>query len=77
MRGLARLARQRFGRGFPELTPEQVGGIGCSCPGFQPGGEDQAHRCPRSPLCLGQRGGPRIPEPLRGCRGRTVSVTVF
>lgn len=125
---LERLARQRFGRGFSELTPEQliqitrlskvegrqataeqerlaarcdayrqrqqarqsaaagfsslamgasflerwgreqVGGLGCSCPDFQLGGEDHAHGCPSSPLCPGQRGGPRIPDLLRGCR---------
>jgi len=127
MEALERLARERYGRGFSELTPEQVvqlslaanvegrqmsaaqeqmaercaayqqrqiakdsatggfrslfsaqglldrwgrerlAGLGCSCPGFQPSGEDVDHLCPASPVCPGQQGGPRIPDPQRGC----------
>jgi hypothetical protein len=125
---LERLARQRFGRRFDELTPEQmmqltrvarvegrqetaeqermarrcdayrqrtlarqsaaaglgslsgaayflerwgreqVMGLGCTCPDFRLGGEGHDQRCPSRPLCPGQQGGPRIPDPVRGCR---------
>ncbi|MDM7954241.1 MAG: hypothetical protein QUV07_13645 [Cyanobium sp. CZS 25K] len=53
---LERLARQRYGRPFSELSPEQLmalamaanaeGGVGCDCPGFRLGGEDEESRCP-------------------------------
>ena len=129
MEALERLARERYGRGFSDLTPEQVvqlsltanleerqmmpaqqrleercsayqqrkmardsaagglrslftaqgyldrwgheqlAGLGCSCPGFQLAGEDVDHGCPSQPVCPGQQGGPRIPDPARGCRG--------
>jgi len=125
---LERLARQRFGRGLSELSPEQlmqlslaapvegrqmtaaqqqtedrcaayqqrqiakdsaagglrslasaqgfldrwgrerVAGIGCSCADFRLAGEEVDHRCPSRPICPGQQGGPRIPDPERGCR---------
>ncbi|MGB5134904.1 MAG: hypothetical protein WBN89_06990 [Prochlorococcaceae cyanobacterium] len=125
---LERLARQRFGRGLSELSPEQlmqlslaanvegrqmtaaqqqmqdrcaayqqrqmakdsaaggfrslfsaqtfldrwgqerVAGLGCSCADFRPAGEEVDHRCPSRPICPGQQGGLRIPDPERGCR---------
>lgn len=125
---LQSLARQRYGRAFSELTPEQVitlamaarvegrpmtaaqrrmeercvawqqrviakesaagglrslfsaqglldrwgrerlAGLGCDCPGFRPAAEDQEQRCPTRSVCPGQQGGPRVPDPERGCR---------
>ena len=133
---LERLARERYGRGFSELTPEQVvqlsqganveggqmtaaqeqmaercaayqqrkiakdsatggfrslysaaglldrwgrervAGLGCSCPGFQPAGEDVDHGCPSRPVCPGQHGGPRIPDPQRGCASLGASLWI-
>jgi len=128
LEALDRLARQRYGRGFTELTPEQVevvargstvsgrqmtaeqerlrercaayqrrviarqsatrgitslfgsqglldrwgrervGGLGCECPDFRPAGEEVDHGCAGPPSCPGQQGGPRMPDPERGCR---------
>lgn len=128
MEALERLARQRYGRPFSELTPEQVmqlamvadvqgremtpaqqrlqdrcsayqqrriaqesaaggfrslltaqgyldrwgqeqvAGLGCTCPGFPLAGEDVDQICPTRPACPGQQGGPRLPDPARGCR---------
>lgn len=125
---LETLARQRYGRSFSELTPEQVmalataarvegrpmtadqrrleercaawqqrviakesaagglrslfsaqallerwgrerlAGLGCDCPGFRPAEEDQEQCCSIRPVCPGQQGGARVPDPERGCR---------
>lgn len=47
---------------------ERVAGLACTCPGFRPAGEAVDHRCSSPPICTGQRGGPRLPDPERGCR---------
>lgn len=47
---------------------ESVAGLGCSCPGFPPAGEDVDQACPSLPSYPGQQGGPRIPDAARGCR---------
>jgi hypothetical protein len=72
------LARQSAAAGLGSLSgaasflerwgQEQVMGLGCTCPDFRLGGEDHDHRCPSRPQCPGQQGGPRIPDPVRGCR---------
>lgn len=133
---LESLARQRYGRAFSELTPEQVmalamaarvegrpmtaaqrrmeercaawqqrvmakesaagglrslfsaqallegwgrerlAGLGCDCPGFRPEGEDVEQRCATRPVCSGQQGGPRVPDPERGCRSISASAWI-
>jgi hypothetical protein len=130
------LARQRYGRGFFELSPEQVmalamaakvegrpmtaaqqqmeercaahqqrgmakesaagglrslfgaqgfldrwgrerlAGLGCDCPGFRPAGEDVEQRCQTRAVCPGQQGGPRVPDPERGCRSIGASAWI-
>ncbi|MBM5823156.1 MAG: gluconate 2-dehydrogenase subunit 3 family protein [Cyanobacteria bacterium K_Offshore_surface_m2_011] len=47
---------------------ERLAGLGCECPGFRLAGEDVKHRCETGTVCPGQTGGPRIPDPDRGCR---------
>lgn len=47
---------------------ERVAGLGCTCADFRPAGEDVDQRCPSRPICSGQEGGARIPDPERGCR---------
>ncbi|WP_254944568.1 gluconate 2-dehydrogenase subunit 3 family protein [Cyanobium sp. AMD-g] len=46
---------------------ERLAGLGCDCPGFRPSAEDQEQRCATRPVCPGQQGGARVPDPERGC----------
>lgn len=47
---------------------ERLAGLGCSCPDFQVAGEAVDHSCASRPVCPGQNGGPRRPDPDGGCR---------
>lgn len=55
---------------------ERVGGVGCDCPGFRLGGEDEEQRCPTRAVCPGQEGGPRLPDPERGCSSLGASAWI-
>lgn len=46
---------------------ERLAGLGCDCPGFRPAAEDQEQRCATRPVCPGQQGAARLPDPERGC----------
>jgi hypothetical protein len=55
---------------------ERLAGVGCFCPGFRPAGEDVEHRCQTRTVCPGQAGGPRVPDPERGCRSIGASAWI-
>lgn len=45
---------------FDRWGRERVGGVGCDCPGFRLGGEDEEQRCPTRAVCPGQEGAPPL-----------------
>lgn len=55
---------------------ERLAGLGCDCPGFRPAGEDVEQRCQTRVVCPGQQGGPRLPDPERGCRSIGASAWI-
>ena len=56
---------------------ERLAGSGCDCPGFRPAAEDVEQSCETRVVCPGQQGGPRVPDPERGCRSIGASAWIL
>jgi len=56
---------------------ERLAGSGCDCPGFRPAAEDVDQSCETRVVFPGQQGGPRLPDPERGCRSIGASAWIL
>ena len=56
---------------------ERLAGSGCDCPRFRPAAEDVEQSCETRVVCPGQQGGPRLPDPERGCRSIGASAWIL